>query len=92
MNLTYTNPLGDPRMAKTPRVIGVLSEPAEPSWWKRHRHVVLLIAGLFLGYQLSGPASDANEAPHPKPSHTAPSTPGTELVQPIPAPDKSAKD
>ncbi|MFF3247385.1 hypothetical protein ACFYWY_27525 [Streptomyces sp. NPDC002870] len=79
-------------MAKTPRVIGVLSEPAEPSWWKRHRHVVLLIAGLFLGYQLSTSASDAHVEPDPKPSHTAPSTPGTESVRPIPTPTKSARD
>ncbi|WP_406467081.1 hypothetical protein [Streptomyces sp. NBC_01594] len=79
-------------MAKTPRVIGVLSEPAEPGWWKRHRHVVLLVLGLFIGYQLSGPASDVREAPRPKPFHTAPSKPGTESVKPIPTPDRSARD
>ncbi|MEU6217238.1 hypothetical protein ABZ845_06895 [Streptomyces sp. NPDC047022] len=79
-------------MSKTPRVIGVLSEPAEPSWWKQHRHVALLIAGLFVGYQLSGPASDAHEAPQPKPSHSAPSTPGAESDKPIHTSDRSAKD
>ncbi|MFJ9412453.1 hypothetical protein [Streptomyces sp. NPDC101393] len=66
-------------MAKPPpAVIGVLTEPAPPTWWKAHRHQVLLIVGVFLGWQLcaashGGTAAHDQHTPH-RPTHsTAPS-------------------
>ncbi|MEU5689895.1 hypothetical protein [Streptomyces venezuelae] len=44
---------------KPPAVIGVLTEPAPPTWWRAHRHQVLLIVGIFLGWQLCGASSGA---------------------------------
>ncbi|WP_331722617.1 hypothetical protein [Streptomyces sp. NBC_00122] len=71
-------------MAKKPSaVIGVLTEPAPPTWWKAHRHQVALIAGIFLGWQLcgvstgaadhdpQGPISPAHSTPSATPSNTA---------------------
>lgn len=63
---------------KQPAVIGVLTEPAPTSWWRAHRHQVLLVAGIFLGWQLcganTGAADHDQHAPPPHPAHsTAPS-------------------
>ncbi|MFI7359460.1 hypothetical protein ACIBTP_36695 [Streptomyces avidinii] len=70
-------------MAKPPAVIGVLTEPTPPTWWKAHRHQVALIAGIFLGWQLCGVSSGAadhdqhgttrpaHSTPSPTPSNTA---------------------
>ncbi|MFJ4633574.1 hypothetical protein [Streptomyces sp. NPDC088847] len=61
-------------MPKPPRVIGVLTEPAPPSWWRANRHKVLLAAGLLIGY-LIGTHLDGAPAPQPdipRPGHTAP--------------------
>lgn len=54
-------------MAKGPAVIGVLTEPARPTWWRANRHIVLLILGLIVGFHLASPDSDATPK-HPKPS------------------------
>ncbi|UXX98048.1 hypothetical protein N7U49_48000 (plasmid) [Streptomyces sp. AD2-2] len=60
-------------MPKTPRVIGVLTEPAPPTWWRANRHKVLLAAGLLLGYligtHLSGTPAQSDT---PLPGHTTP--------------------
>ncbi|WP_327687048.1 hypothetical protein [Streptomyces sp. NBC_00467] len=66
-------------MAKPPRVIGVLTEPAPASWWKRNRHIVTLCVGVFLGFQLCG-VSEADHTPEPAP---APSHTGDASVQPL---------
>ncbi|MEU8544745.1 hypothetical protein AB0C52_32910 [Streptomyces sp. NPDC048717] len=67
---------------KPPAVIGVLTEPAPPTWWKAHRHQVALIAGIFLGWQLCGASSGAaNHDQHgtTRPAHsvTPSATPST---------------
>lgn len=62
-------------MAKAPTVIGVLTKPAPPSWWRAHRHRVLLILGLIVGFHLATQISDNDTAPKtnpPRPAHTAP--------------------
>lgn len=62
-------------MAKAPTVIGVLTTPAPPSWWRAHRHQVLLILGLIVGFHLATNHSDSDAAPKPdapRPTHTAP--------------------
>lgn len=63
-------------MAKAPKVIGVLTEPAPPSWWRENRHKVLLAAGLLIGYLIGIHTADATPQQHqPRPGHTAPATP-----------------
>ncbi|NED07581.1 hypothetical protein G3I55_38790 [Streptomyces sp. SID6648] len=57
---------------KPPAVIGVLTEPAPPTWWRAHRHQVLLVVGIFLGWQLCGASSGA--ADHDQHGPTAPPT------------------
>ncbi len=36
-------------MTKPVRVEYVLSKPSAPSWWRRNRHLVLLVVGLIVG-------------------------------------------
>ncbi|MFD5589435.1 hypothetical protein ACFWII_37310 [Streptomyces sp. NPDC127063] len=65
-------------MPKSPAVIGVLTEPPAPTWWKANRHKVLGITGLLLGYWIGTHTSGA-VAPQPgtpRPGHTAPASPG----------------
>ncbi|MFF3975077.1 hypothetical protein ACFYZ6_35220 [Streptomyces rubiginosohelvolus] len=56
-------------------VIGVLTEPTPPSWWKANRHKVFGIVGLLLGFllcqQISGGLHE-RQPQHPRPSHSAP--------------------
>ncbi|MGR8012251.1 hypothetical protein [Streptomyces hypolithicus] len=60
-------------MAKAPRVIGVLAEPAPPTWWRAHRHQVFLALGLIGGFYLCSHTSDAAPpADPPRPAHTVP--------------------
>ncbi|MEU5999090.1 hypothetical protein [Streptomyces sp. NPDC047197] len=61
-------------MAKPPTVIGVLTTTAPPSWWRSHRHQVLLILGLIVGFHLATHDNDSDAAPKntPRPAHTAP--------------------
>ncbi|MFD5848203.1 hypothetical protein [Streptomyces chartreusis] len=57
-------------MANAPTVIGVLTEPPAPTWWKVNRHKVFGVTGLLIGYlvgtHLHGapPAADAPDGPH----------------------------
>lgn len=54
-------------------VIGVLTEPTPPTWWKANRHRVYGIGGLLLGY-LIGSHLQGTPAPqpHPRPAHSIP--------------------
>ncbi|MER6288456.1 hypothetical protein [Streptomyces sviceus] len=65
-------------MPKGPKVIGVLTEPPAPTWWRANRHRVFLILGLLAGYYLATHTGNAPaQQPHtPRPAHTAPTTPG----------------
>ena len=66
-------------MAKTPAVIGVLTEPPPPTWWKANRHKVLAIAGLLIGLYLGTHqhgTQQPSQTPHPGHTRPAPSTPG----------------
>lgn len=60
-------------MPKGPAVIGVLTEPPTASWWMRHRHQVLLVIGLLVGYWLGTHSADASPA-RPQPGQTPPAT------------------
>ncbi|MFH9500588.1 hypothetical protein ACH4L9_34820 [Streptomyces globisporus] len=56
-------------------VIGVLTEPTPPSWWKANRHKVFGIVGLLLGFLLCQQTSEGTHEQrpqHPRPSHTTP--------------------
>ncbi|MFH8797576.1 hypothetical protein [Streptomyces sp. NPDC017941] len=64
-----------------PAVIGILTEPARPTWWAAHRHLVYGIAGLLIGVWLSTLLTGDGDTPRrpDRPGHTtpAPATPGT---------------
>ncbi|MFD3567420.1 hypothetical protein [Streptomyces sp. NPDC058667] len=67
-------------MAKGPAVIGVLTQPAPPTWWKAHRHQVFgafgLIAGFYIGLHSTGSdAAPANTPAHPVHISTASPSP-----------------
>lgn len=67
-------------MSKPPTVIGVLTEPPAPSWWKANRHKVYLTAGLLIGYWIGThlhAAPPQQDEDKPRPKHAAPATPGT---------------
>ncbi|MFD9285713.1 hypothetical protein ACFWD7_52610 [Streptomyces mirabilis] len=66
-------------MAKAPTVIGVLTEPPAPTWWKVNRHKVFGVTGLLIGYLVGTHLHSAPQQPdQPRPGHTtpAPATPG----------------
>ncbi|MFE2384397.1 hypothetical protein [Streptomyces misionensis] len=66
-------------MAKAPTVIGVLTEPPAPTWWKANRHKVFAVSGLLIGYLIGTHLHGAPQQPAtPWPGHTtpAPATPG----------------
>ncbi|GAB2896909.1 hypothetical protein GCM10027074_75390 [Streptomyces deserti] len=65
-------------MAKAPTVIGVLTEPPAPTWWKTNRHRCFLAAGVLLGYLIGTHTGGAptQQPDTPRPGHTAPATPG----------------
>jgi hypothetical protein len=57
-----------------PAVIGILTEPAPPTWWKAHRHQVLLIVGVFVGWQIAGAthgAPDHGQHGPTRPAHSS---------------------
>lgn len=60
-------------MAKGPAVIGVLTEPPKPTWWRANRHKVLLVVGLLVGYwigtHLHGAPASQPDTPSPGPQH-----------------------
>jgi hypothetical protein len=60
-------------VAKAPAVIGVLTEPPQPTWWKANRHKVLVVIGLLVGYWIGTHTADAS-SPQPRPGHTPPAT------------------
>nr|WSW64524.1 hypothetical protein OG513_38965 [Streptomyces sp. NBC_00998] len=69
-------------MAKAPTVIGVLTEPPAPTWWKVNRHKVFGISGLLIGYligtHLHGAPSNSRRRPSqatPRPRRRPQSTP-----------------
>ncbi|MEY9997757.1 hypothetical protein ABIE67_009876 [Streptomyces sp. V4I8] len=61
-------------------VIGVLTEPTPPTWWKANRHKCYLVAGLLIGYLIGTNLHDApaQQPDIPRPGNTtpAPATPG----------------
>ncbi|UFQ18895.1 MULTISPECIES: hypothetical protein [Streptomyces] len=60
-------------MTKPVRVEYVLSKPSAPSWWRRNRHLVLLVVGLIVGAWLvdGGPGGAAAPAPdQPRPARS----------------------
>ncbi|MGW4752886.1 hypothetical protein [Streptomyces chartreusis] len=68
-------------MAKTPRVIGVITEPVPPTWWKANRHKVLAIVGLLIGLYIGTHQDGTPQQPQtPRPGHSTPApathTPG----------------
>lgn len=77
-------------MAKPPRVIGVLTEPAPPTWWRANRHKVLFIAGVLLGLYLCHHSNAAAQDPHPtrtpSPSRSQHSGSSEPFVKILPAP------
>ncbi|MCX4546480.1 hypothetical protein [Streptomyces sp. NBC_01565] len=60
-------------------VIGVLTEPTPPTWWKANRHKVYGIGGLLLGYLIGShlQGTPAQQPQNPRPNHStpAPTTP-----------------
>lgn len=56
-------------MPKPPGVEYVITKPSPPSWWKKNRHLVLLVVGLLLGAWL---VSDHDSAATPSPDRTRP--------------------
>lgn len=65
-------------MAKAPTVIGVLTEPPAPTWWKVNRHKVFGVTGLLIGYLVGTHLHGAPEQQpdQPRPGHTTPARPG----------------
>ncbi|MFE4578531.1 hypothetical protein [Streptomyces chartreusis] len=59
-------------MANAPTVIGVLTEPPAPTWWKVNRHKVFGITGLLIGYLVGTHLHGAPQQPTPRPGHTTP--------------------
>jgi hypothetical protein len=49
----------------------VLTEPAAPTWWKKNRHLVMLVVGLVVGAWLVGGHHDTTEPGRPRPAHSA---------------------
>ncbi|WP_394427196.1 hypothetical protein [Streptomyces sp. SGAir0957] len=62
-----------------PKVIGVLTTPAPPTWWRAHRHQVLgtlgLIVGFWAGMHLTGDTDQPTRQPLPGHSSPPPATP-----------------
>ena len=71
------------RKPAPPTVIGVLTAPPSPTWWRINRHLVLLAIGIAAGFWLAvkfGVAADATSACPPTPgpaatAHQAPTAP-----------------
>ncbi|WP_236246887.1 hypothetical protein [Streptomyces sp. CC210A] len=59
-------------MAKAPTVIGVLTEPPAPTWWKANRHKVFGIGGLLIGYLIGTHLAGTPTQQPATPGHTAP--------------------
>ncbi|CAK7288489.1 hypothetical protein [Streptomyces misionensis] len=62
-------------MAKAPTVIGVLTEPPAPTWWKANRHKVFGVTGLLIGYLIGTHLHGVPQQPAtPRPGHTTPAS------------------
>ncbi|MER6123058.1 hypothetical protein ABT173_10310 [Streptomyces sp. NPDC001795] len=59
-------------MAKAPTVIGVLTEPTAPTWWKANRHKVFGVTGLLIGYMVG---THLHGAPEQRPDNPGRATP-----------------
>ncbi|MER6441297.1 hypothetical protein ABT275_33670 [Streptomyces sp. NPDC001185] len=61
-------------MAKGPAVIGVLTEPPAPTWWRLNRHKAFLVIGLLAGYWIGTHLhpTPAAQPDAPRPGHTTP--------------------
>jgi hypothetical protein len=66
-------------VAKDPAVIGVLTEPTPPTWWRANRHKVLLIAGALIGFWIGTHTADADAGSPPTtpPATTSPTRPAS---------------
>lgn len=60
-------------MTKPLRVEYVVTQPSPPSWWKKNRHLVLLVVGLLVGAWLVGHHDNtATSSPdRPRPAHSS---------------------
>ncbi|MDI3405114.1 hypothetical protein [Streptomyces cavernicola] len=60
-------------MPKPQPVQYVLAKPTPPTWWKKNRHVVMLIVGLVVGGWLVSDHDTTATPPHdrPRPAHSA---------------------
>lgn len=57
-------------MPKTMPVRYVLTEPVTPTWWKKNRHLVMLVVGLVVGAWLVGGHHGTSASDQPKPAHS----------------------
>lgn len=71
-------------MAPPLKVHAIIAEPPRSSWWKRHRHLVLAVLGLFLGWQLHTDGGAIARTPAPASTHQA-----APSVSPLPHPSGS---
>jgi hypothetical protein len=55
----------------------VLTEPVTPTWWKKNRHLVMLVVGLLVGAWLMGGNHGTSEQDRPQPAHSAPAADGS---------------
>ncbi|WP_159048587.1 hypothetical protein [Streptomyces sp. NRRL F-4489] len=57
-------------------MLGVVTEPAPPGWWKANRHKFFGIAGLLTGYWIGTHLHGAPDQrpPGPRPAHSAPAS------------------
>ncbi|MGW5658237.1 hypothetical protein [Streptomyces humi] len=69
-------------------VIGVLTEPTPPTWWKANRHKVYGVGGLLIGYWIGSHLHGAPGQPQqPRPAHStpAPTMPSPQRTHTAPA-------
>ncbi|WP_419996359.1 hypothetical protein [Streptomyces boninensis] len=65
----------------------VVTRPAKPSWWRLHRHEVLFVLGIAVGFWLCHGCGATAQSPHPQ--HTPSPTPEHRSVQPLPEPKEN---
>lgn len=57
-------------MAKGPNVIGIITEPPPPTWWKANRHKVFGVGGLLIGYLVGTYLGGPQQPETPRPGRT----------------------
>lgn len=69
---------GRASVPKPPRVEYVITKPNPPTWWRKNRHLVLLVVGLFVGAWLvsSHDSTAASSPDRPRPAHSGVPEPG----------------